>query len=66
MEKLIKAGKFLRLLDEQGNLSISNVAAMMMLFKIATTPALSMADISLAMVGLIPYMSKKFVNKKDK
>ena len=67
MKKLIKAGQFLRILDEQGQLSISNLAAILMLYKIATTPALSMADISLAMVGLIPYMSKKFINKqKDK
>ncbi len=65
MKKLIKTGQFLRILDEQGQLSISNLAAILMLFKIATTPALSMADISLAMVGLIPYMSKKFTKQEQ-
>ena len=63
MEKLIKAGKFIRVLDSEGNISISNIAAVMMLAKIAVTPALSMQDISLAFVGLIPYTMKNFKKK---
>lgn len=60
MDKLIRAGKFVRLLDEQNNLSISNLTVIIMMAKILTTPALSMVDIASAMVGLLPYTVKKF------
>lgn len=63
MEKLIKLGKFTRLLDEQGNISISNLTAMIMMGKVLTTPALSMQDIALALVALIPYTTKKAKGK---
>jgi hypothetical protein len=63
MNKLIRVGKFVRLLDGQNNLSISNLTVMLMMAKIITTPALSMADIATAMVALLPYTVKKFKGK---
>lgn len=63
MEKLIKLGKFSRILDENGNISISNLTAMIMMGKVLTTPALSMQDIALALVALIPYTTKKAKGK---
>lgn len=60
MDKLIRAGKFFRLLDEQCNLSISNLTVIIMMTKVVTTPALNMVDIASAMVALLPYTVKKF------
>lgn len=59
MNKLIRVGKFVRILDEKNNLSISNLTVIIMMAKVLTTPALSMADIATAMVALLPYTVKK-------
>jgi len=63
MKYLIRTGQFLRILDEQQNLSISNLIVMLMMFKVMTTPALSMADIATAVTALLPYTVKKLKGK---
>lgn len=61
--KLIRVGKFLRILDDQENLSISNLTAILMMAKVMSTPALSMQDIAVALVALAPYTAKKIKGK---
>lgn len=63
MNKLIRVGKFLRILDGENNLSISNITVMLMMTKVLATPALSMADIATALVALLPYTVKKIKGK---
>lgn len=63
MDKLIRFGQFVRLLDENNNLSISNLVVILMIGKIFVTPALSMADIAAATTALLPYSIKKFKGK---
>lgn len=63
MNRLIRVGQFLRLLDENNNLSISNLTVILMMAKIIATPALSMADIATALVALLPYTVKKIKGK---
>lgn len=63
ISKLIRVGQFLRLLDGQNNLSISNLVVMLMMGKILVTPALSMADIAAAVTALLPYSLKKIQGK---
>ena len=62
MEKLIKTGRFLRILDEENRISISNMAAILMMGKILT-PAVSMQDIALGMTAFLPYIVKKVKGK---
>jgi len=59
MEKIKRVGRFFRILDNENNLSISNIAAILMLGKIMVTPALGANDIGLALVSLMPYVTKK-------
>lgn len=59
IKKLIRVGQFVRLLDGQNNLSISNLVVILMMGKILVTPALSMADIAAALAALLPYSIKK-------
>lgn len=63
MNKLIRVGQFLRLLDGSNNLSISNLIVILMMVKIIATPALSMSDIAAALTSLLPYTVKKFKGK---
>jgi hypothetical protein len=63
INKLTRAGQFLRLLDGQNNLSISNLVVILMMGKILVTPALSMADIAAALAALLPYSLKKIQGK---
>jgi len=63
MNKLIRLGQFFRLLDERNNLSISNLVVILMMSKILTTPAISMADIATALTAMIPYTVKKIKGK---
>ena len=63
MNKLIRLGQFLRLLDGSNNLSISNLIVILMAVKIMTTPALSMADIAAALTSLLPYAVTKMKGK---
>lgn len=63
VNKLIRVGQFLRLLDGQNNLSISNLVVILMMGKILVTPALSMTDIAAAVTALLPYSLKKIQGK---
>lgn len=63
MKRLVRVGQFLRILDGNNNLSISNLAVILMMVKILLTPALSMADIATALVALLPYTVKKIKGK---
>jgi len=63
IKKLVRVGQFLRLLDGQNNLSISNLVVILMMGKILVTPALSMADIAAALAALLPYSIKKIQGK---
>jgi hypothetical protein len=63
MKRLIRVGHFLRILDGNNNLSISNLIVILMMGKVLTTPALSMADIATALAAMLPYTIKKIKGK---
>ena len=59
MKKLVRVGKFLRILDSNNDLSISNLTAIVVITKLAMTPATNMQDAALALVAILPYAAKK-------
>ena len=59
MEKMFKILNFLRITDDSNRLSITNITVMLMMYKIISTPALSMQDIAIAIVPLFNYAYKK-------
>lgn len=59
-----RACVFVRLIDpHDSNISITNIALVIALFKLATAPVTSLTDIGALMVGLLNYSYKKYLNQ---
>lgn len=54
--------KFLNLTDDSGSLSITNVAVIVCVVKIAIAPQFSITEVGALMVSLLNYMHKRSVN----
>ncbi len=63
MKKLFKVLKFFRLVDENNQLSLTNIAVMVGISKIALTQATSMEDLGLFIIRLMGYAHKKHIGK---
>jgi hypothetical protein len=59
---LIKIGKFTRLIDENNTLSITQIACMIVLFKLALAPSTNIIDLGTLLVTLGHYSVKKYLN----
>lgn len=55
---------YLRLEDEKGRMSLTNLAMMIMLYKIATTQATSITDLTTLAVTIVGYHYKKHLEAK--
>ena len=64
MEKLLKIGKFIRLIDENNQLSLTNIALMIGLYKIASTSGVNLNDAGLLFATLANYAGKKYLTKE--
>lgn len=60
----ISIGKFIRLLDEEGNLSITNVAAIAILAKVVTSPTVEVESLIAFSLTLLNYGHKRAVKGK--
>src|SRR5688572_26794815 len=56
---------FLRLVDENGNLSLTNIAVIVSLVKLAMTPTVSMTDTGALLVSVLNYAYKRFSQAPD-
>ena len=65
MEKLIKVGQFFRIIDENGQLSLTNIAVMVGLYKLCQTNGTNLNDAGLMIGTLLNYAAKKYMNSKD-
>lgn len=54
--------KFLSLLDNEGNLSISNIAVIVCVTKLAIAPHFSVTEVGALMVSLLNYAHKRYTN----
>lgn len=64
MNYIKKALKFLNLVDRSGNLSITNIAVIVCITKIAMAPEFSMAEIGALLVSLMNYAHKRVETAK--
>lgn len=55
--------KFLNLLDHEGGLSITNLAVIVVLIKLAVAPAATLTEAGALLISLGNYMHKRSVNK---
>lgn len=60
MEKLLRVVKFLRLIDDQGDISITNVALIGVLAKLLLTPQIATADLLAFVATMVGYNVKRF------
>jgi hypothetical protein len=59
-----KIAAFLRLLDENAQLSLTNIAVMIILVKVALAPTLNFAEVATLLGVLSGYSFKRFVQRK--
>ena len=60
----MKVLNFLRLTDEQGRISLSNLAIYLMLGKVLVTPQLALPDVGAFLAALASYQMKRFMNNE--
>ena len=65
MRYLQRLLKFMRITDEQGDLSLTNIAVMASIYKLITTDATGYTEIGTVMISLLNYGHKRMINKKD-
>jgi len=64
--KILKTLDFLRLLDENATLSLSNIAVIIVLIKLALTPSLDYAAIALLLGTLSAYNFKRWTQRSKR
>lgn len=61
MEKLIRTLQFFRVVDESGNLSLTNIALVVVLVSLVNRPELSVADIGSLVAAIAGYQFKRWM-----
>jgi len=56
--------EYARVNDEKGRVSLTNLALIIMLYKISTTTATSMQDLTALCIAILGYQSKRIIEKK--
>ncbi len=59
-----KALQYLRVNDENGLVSLTNIAMILVLYKLAVTPALSIQDLTALFICILGYQFKRVAVKK--
>lgn len=63
-DALSKALRYLRINDEHNLVSLTNIAMIIVIYKIAVTPAVSFQDITALCIAVMGYQVKRVVEKK--
>lgn len=58
-----KVLQYLRINDEKNVLSLTNIAMILILYKVAITPTVSFQDITALFIAIAGYQTKRIVNK---
>lgn len=61
LEKIQRVAQFMRVTDENGNISITNLALVAVLVKLLLTPQLATADLLAFLASMVGYNVKRFV-----
>ena len=63
-EGLDKVLKYLRINDEKGFISLTNIAMIVVIYKISVTPATTFEDLTALCIGVLGYQTKRIIEKK--
>jgi len=66
MKYFLRILRFLRLTDEQDNLSLTNIAVMLIIVKLALLQEYGLQDLGVLLVALLTYTAKKVISDKKK
>lgn len=58
-----KVLKYLRINDEKGLISLTNIAMILVIYKISVTPAVSFQDITALAIAVLGYQTKRIIQK---
>lgn len=61
-----KVLRYFRINDEKGLISLTNIAMILVLYKLAVTPALSVQDLTALFVAVLGYQGKRIVESFKK
>ena len=59
-----KVLKYVRINDEKGLVSLTNIAMILILYKLAVTPALNIQDITALFIAVMGYQGKRLLENK--
>jgi hypothetical protein len=62
VSSMLKIGQFLRILDDSGQISLTNITVYITMYKLATSPVTNYTDIAALVAALSTYTVKKIVN----
>lgn len=65
-EKIKKVLSFIRLLDENGDLSITNICAILVIYRFAGLEAVSTSDMVSLLAVISTYQFKRYVQRSSK
>lgn len=58
--------KIIRIFDKEGLISLTNLTMMLIMYKVAVTPVVSMTDITMLSVAVMGYQVKRVVSHQTK
>lgn len=64
MQWINKVLIYLRIHDEKNRLSLTNIAMLLVLYKLARTPSLDMQDLTALFIAVMGYQGKRFISTK--
>jgi len=62
-EKAKKIMEIVRLTDKEGLVSLTNITMMLVIYKIAMTPAVSFQELTALAIGVLGYQAKRVISK---
>ena len=63
-EFLDKALKYIRINDEKSRISLTNIAMILVLYKLAVTETSSIQDLTALFIAVLGYQSKRFMESR--
>ena len=65
LDRFMKVGKFLRLIDENNQMSITNIAVMVVIYKVGTAHQVDLYDAGIILIALLNYSYKRYMKLKE-
>lgn len=65
LSTFFKVGKFFRLIDENNQMSITNIAVLVVIYKVGTAQEVDLYDAGLILIALLNYSYKRYMNVNE-